>query len=755
MAEDRRALRAGLLLVALGVLAQTFYAMRLNTLLYARTGPFYDSMAYLHDYATVLAVSRDEGVLAGLKLALHVGTVSLPWIFTALFSPVLPWSRHAGIWFQEIWMLSLGWSVFLYLARYRRLPAARAFCLTLPFLAFRAVFAANGGVSDFRMDLMLYLLLSNMAVWYLATYETASWGPWAASGLFLLLAILNRATAPVYMAVMFGPLLAARIFFGSRAERIRLATRLLTWWGPPAVAGSLALLANFEGLHDYYFVWGADPNANLPLSRSYLHVLLAGFSIGIPLTLAAVSALLLQVWDRRREFGRNWGKWAKALHWRVLWLGTAPVLMLVLMGAGLNPFVSMPAVFGWLLFCWLPFEKDTSGSSLGRNVTAALAVAACLANVALGYRMHLDPPGLAPTMPALRRAVELMRDDTLSAGRTLARFVTVHIADFDAVALRSVLVFEYGARPRNNALTYGGVTFRPEDTVAFGTAVPVAWERDVAGRNDEEKLATLVSLASRDLDYIFLPDARSLDWMEKNRAFNFANTKARAVKTRVLRDRGMGTAGRAAGGVAERDRAALPEAEVAADALREVRVSTDAGRELSSYISAWRKRSHGRHFDGRHGHDGSGLGSGGRRRRPRLSCAQRRSRDRLSRDQGRGPRQDCRRAGDRQPRHGPQRSAPEVLLALARQGGLRPGVRLPDPGDARRLPPARAAIPASRSAAERVVPGRPAALRAASLFRRALSRARPRRVPPSASARSSTARSRRWPGRRRARGGTT
>ena len=534
MPEDRNAFRAGFLLIAACVLAQTLYAIRLNTLLYARTGPFYDSMSYLHHYAKVLTVSRDQGIPAGLRLAFHSGTVSLPWIFTALCSPVLPLSRHGAIWFQEIWMLALGWSVFFYLTRYRRLPAARSFCLTLPFLAFHAAFAANGGVSDFRMDLMLYLLLSNMAVWYLATYETASWRPWAASGLFLLLAILNRATSPVYIAAMFGPLLAARVLTGSRVERIRVVTRLLAFWGPPAVLGSLALIANFEKLHYYYFVWGADPNANLPLSRSLVHVLLAGSSIGIPLTLAAIPALLLRLWDGRSVYGRRWRDWMRGLDWRLLWLGTAPVLMLVIRGAGLNPYASMPAVFGGLLFCFLPLARDPAGSAFGRNVMAALVVTACLANAAHGYWMHRDPRGLAPTMPALRRAVELMHDDTVASGRTLARFATAHIVDFDALALRSVLIFEYGAAPRNNLLTYGGVAFRTEDTNAFGHAVPVRWERDVAGGNDDEKLATLVSLASRDLDYIFLPDARSLDWLEKHRAFNFMNTKTRAMKTRLL-----------------------------------------------------------------------------------------------------------------------------------------------------------------------------------------------------------------------------
>ena len=162
--------------IGLFVVCQTLYAMCLNSLLYQRISPFFDSMSYTNQYAEVLTAAREGGIPAGLKLAFQGGPVSLPWIFTALFSPVRPYSRHAGIWFQEIWMLGLGLSVFFYLTRYRRLARRRALCLTLPFLAFSAVFEPNGGVSDFRMDLLLYLLLGNMAVWYLATYETESRG---------------------------------------------------------------------------------------------------------------------------------------------------------------------------------------------------------------------------------------------------------------------------------------------------------------------------------------------------------------------------------------------------------------------------------------------------------------------------------------------------------------------------------------------------------------------------------------------------
>lgn len=211
------------------------------------------------------------------------------------------------------------------------------------------------------MDLMLYLLLAGMTVWYLASYETDSWIPWALSGAFLLLAILNRATAPAYIAVMFGPPLRARLYLAGRLGAAQLLRRVLVFWFPAIALGGLSLLVKYSFLHYYYFAWGAHPNANLPLWKALMHVAFAGWSIGLPLTLVAVPAVILELRDRGRYYGTRL-RLLLALDWRVLWLGTAPVLMLVLRGAGPSTLASMPAVFGWLLFCLLPFRDSGKDS---------------------------------------------------------------------------------------------------------------------------------------------------------------------------------------------------------------------------------------------------------------------------------------------------------------------------------------------------------------------------------------------------------
>ena len=507
-------LRSGMLLVLLFVAAQTAYAMWLNHVLYQRFSPFFDSMAYAMDYATILTLARESGIWAALRQSFHSGTVSLPWILTALFSPILPMSRLTGIWFQEIWVLTLGLALFWYLHRYRRLPTLLAVCYTLPLLAFRAVFMPNGGVSDFRMDLFLYLLLGNMTVWYLITYETESVIPWTVSGLFLLLATLARATAPAYIAVMFGPLLLTRP---------RILWKPLVFWLPPAALAMIALVANYEQLRFYYFIWGADPNANLPLRQSLLHFERAGESIGLPLTVVAIGMAIVQIMRQRQ--------W-RFLDWRLAWLGMAPALLLALRGAGLNPFVSMPSVFGGLLFCMLPFRNRHQERP--NPLCAALLVAACVVSAVQGGLTHRNPAGIAPGMAAMKQAIGLMHDDALQSHKPKVSFATAHSLDFGEAALRNVLVYDFGAALQGTDYVYDGIRFRVAHNWEFAPVVPLTWNNDITGATDDAKLTTLVNLALNDIDYFFLPDQPSLDWMERNAARNFINTKARAFQQKLL-----------------------------------------------------------------------------------------------------------------------------------------------------------------------------------------------------------------------------
>ncbi|MEO8662089.1 MAG: hypothetical protein ABI693_26730, partial [Bryobacteraceae bacterium] len=297
----------------------------------------------------------------------------------------------------------------------------------------------------------------------------------------------------------------------------------LVFWLPPGALAMTALLANYEHLRFYYFIWGADPNANLPLRQSLLHFERAGESIGIPLTVVAASMAIIQILQQRQ--------W-KSLDWRLAWLGIAPALLLALRGAGLNPFVSMPSAFGGLLFCLLPFRNQEPWRP--RPFFAALLVGACVLNAIQGGLAHHNPLGIAPGMAAMKQAITLMHDDALQSHKPKVSFATAHSVGFSEGALRNVLVYDFGATLQGTDYVYDGIHFRVDHNWEFAPVVPLTWENDIAGATDDAKLTTLVNFALNDIDYFFLPDQPSLDWMEKNVSNYFINTKARAFQQRLL-----------------------------------------------------------------------------------------------------------------------------------------------------------------------------------------------------------------------------
>lgn len=155
-------------------------------------------------------------------------------------------------------------------------------------------------------------------------------------------------------------------------------------------------------------------------------------------------------------------------------------------------------------------------------------------NFAYGIKLHAYSAGAGPGMQAIRAGIQRMHDDAVSRGKRSAGFATAHILQFQERALRNVLIFEFGVIPHGGNYSYGAVIFRAVHSGAFGAAVPVAWRIEVPGRDDDEKLRNLIQLALRDADYFFLPDDRTLDWIEQNRAYNTINLKTRAFKRLLL-----------------------------------------------------------------------------------------------------------------------------------------------------------------------------------------------------------------------------
>ena len=130
---------------------------------------------------------------------------------------------------------------------------------------------------------------------------------------------------------------------------------------PVAAVALPYFLFHFPFLYYYYAEWNLDANAHLSWGASVAHLAFAFQHLGWTMAVAAGLCFAASLWDNRKSFR------VSHLDWKLFYLGSAPVLFLVLRGAGLNPFVSLPAVFGWLLFLLAPVSGNVLTSAWSRK----------------------------------------------------------------------------------------------------------------------------------------------------------------------------------------------------------------------------------------------------------------------------------------------------------------------------------------------------------------------------------------------------
>lgn len=504
--------RALLLLLAI-LLAEGFYAVKLNGDFYSEHIPFQDSCSYNNQLAEIMTTARLAGPSAALSSALRGRNLALPWIEAIpLGSWLLP-SRAIGVWLQWLWLAVLAVSLWRFFVRNRGLSPVQAIGFTLPFVAFESVFHWAGGLPDFRMDLSLYIFIALMGVWYLAATESESVLPWALAGAFGSLACLARATAPVYLAVIFVPLLV----LGWRKARMRCYLAMAL----PFLPAIAYLIYNYDALHYYYVVWSPDANRHLSLRESWVHMVFGPAHIG--LLLALVSALVfVNALLRTRE---------RSFDWRPLYMGLAPCLLLTLQGAGLNPYVSMPAVFGCLMFAYFPFGSHTA------TAHAALPTALVLACLAIAVMAKVPKPlrGSNDTsMAGARTLVERMIADARARKLENAAYVSLASGDFQPCVIENLLIYEFGGSPGQGVRLPGGPAFEFAHELAFTATDSLLWKVNVPGATEEEKMRSLQTMADESAAYLLLPNEASITWLEAARGYNLINVKLRTLRQRWL-----------------------------------------------------------------------------------------------------------------------------------------------------------------------------------------------------------------------------
>jgi hypothetical protein len=511
------------------------YAIKLNHVYYQHGGPFYDSTSYLSGLSEVMARVHRFGFSTALQQQIGNSTVFMPWLQGMLLSYFCKPSRTTGILIQAVWLIALSLAVFRYFHSMRRYDAAAALALTLPFIAPACIFFVDGGLSDFRMDLLQYLTLSTGAVFFLSTYENQSKFNWIMSGLFLGISCLCRATSLVYIFITYAPLLGMRFLYS--AERKSLIERFILLTVLLGITAAWFYVANASFLYYYYCVWNTDANAKLPLSLSILHAVCVFRDIGPAWFVFAilVGGISIAQWRKKRSNKKL------SIHWAALWIGLVPCGFLILRGAGLNPFVSMPSVFGLMLFLSAPIttirlHKRRLGISL-------LVISLCCAVVTAAPALKEHRKGFQSdgcplvTMKAFRSAQDAILNDMRSRHLNTARFYVAHMAWVSSDTLLNSLIFDRGFTSdldEGGGVIKAGLRLIP--IARLSPATQLEWNSEFLKPGDSlTGIPLLVKECKDGVDYVILLTADSAERVAKEYKVNFINTKIIEIRNALLK----------------------------------------------------------------------------------------------------------------------------------------------------------------------------------------------------------------------------
>ena len=222
--------------VVLICLALGIFFCSIQDLYYSHYQPFFDSVGYYDQLHAVMMTGKGEGFGASLQLASESGTVFMPYFVGTLVYQFVEPSRNLGVWIQVFQLMVLMVSVLYYFQKVKKSPSAFAIVLLAPLGLTTCFYLDFGGLSDFRMDLSLYLTYSISCTWYLVAIHTRRRLHFFAFGLAMAVTCLFRATAPVYLIVGLGPLILYELIRHSQRRQILtgIAIASLT-----AIAGSL------------------------------------------------------------------------------------------------------------------------------------------------------------------------------------------------------------------------------------------------------------------------------------------------------------------------------------------------------------------------------------------------------------------------------------------------------------------------------------------------------------------------------------
>jgi hypothetical protein len=492
------------------------YAVYLNKLFYTRYGPFYDSLSYFNGIAEMSARAQMEGRLAVFSDQIGRSTVFYPWLVFAPFAGKVELARSIAVYIQISAAIFMQFAIFAYFYRQHR-DVVVAFVFSSVFMGIAALFWFNGGIADFRMDLMQYFFYATVLALYLTARRAKALLWWVALGVSVGLMCMARATSAIYLLLVFAVVGPADVLWAQDRRRDVVLGFCMAAVTAMPIAGWF-YGTNLKLLYYYYFIWNLDANAKLSMVASVRHILFTFGHIGAGLAAALVLRAGVTVFVNSQQYG-----WRILLHanWRALWFGAVPVGYLVVAGAGLNPFVSILGAAGFVMFLLEPLAPARIAIRRSHELALmALVLVGVAVNVAGAVGNHSRDdrvPSWIPRQDGLRQLTRAMLGQMRIGDARDYRYGVAHFSGgVTADTVFNTLVFDER------------LPARPHATIAFGSATlaqcyqavatAVEWESGSAA-TDDERIDRLVELLNRQCDFFVMVEEGSQlpPWFYSNR----------------------------------------------------------------------------------------------------------------------------------------------------------------------------------------------------------------------------------------------
>ena len=504
------------------------YAQWLNRTVYQHNAPFYDSMSYFDRVFEVVSIRQQEGLGPALKNATESpSTICWPYLMAIPFSYFIGPTRAIGVWIEIFYLAVFVLSFAYFLDRYRRMSGKAILVSLVPIFLLSALYRDRAGISDLRVDLPMAFLYGSVACWFLLGCWRDRFSDFLIVGILMGIASLSRAIAPVYLVAGFLPLVIFRLI--QVREKKALVVKIVL-----AIAVTVMIAGWFYYLHHqylyfYYFQWNTDANANVSYARASRHVLAAAKSIGpfvavYLLSLYVISRSIPNSLQAQFESGlhtkRNLDSESRiekpsdqttanppVFYW-LLWIGVAPLILLIAKRSDVNPFVSLPASIGLILF-WMNFQRSRI-ELLATHRTMRVTYTSCICLIlamSYGYVEHRKGP-VPNTAESQQKIIQAMQSDARAEGKKKISFANVVMTDICDASIKSSLQYEMqGKYVSGNQVECDGVTYQSSEL--FMLPAQVDWD-GVQGNTIKEKVAHRFERARSEVDYLICPTMESV-----------------------------------------------------------------------------------------------------------------------------------------------------------------------------------------------------------------------------------------------------